>query len=351
MWLGINRNSNNQPLGLKWVNETSSLGIFLSYNTDYIKQKTFADKSKAFKRLLDMWLQRDLSLIGKITILKSLAFSMVIYQCSILSCPDAFLECINKNVFDFLWNYKPDKIKRTAIIADYKDGGLKMLDIYSFVSAQKAMWAKRLMRPSEASWRAYEKAAGTLSFKCLLDTSQNWSKLPTFHWQVLKSWVHISNLNKKLESSLDIRREIIWNNKNIKIGKQNINWPTWKNKNIWLIHDIVDEHSSFLPIEVLKQTYDINCNILQYNSLKYAIPLKWRQILKTMKVPRATINQNENYTININDKQIPIQKITNKLLYWTLIQGKQTPLIIKDKWNTEFGLNNKDWEQIFIIPK
>ena len=125
-----------------------------------------------------MWLQRDLSLIGKITILKSLAFSMVTYQCSILHCPDVFLEAINKHAFDFLWNYKKDKIKRTAIIADYRDGGLKMLDIYSFVNAQKAMWAKRLMRASNASWQAYPsmiygKIAGPYTFKCSLDITKN----------------------------------------------------------------------------------------------------------------------------------------------------------------------------------
>jgi hypothetical protein len=204
MWLGTKRNSNDTPLGLKWVNESSSLGIFFSYNTDYIKQNNFTDKSKAFKRVLDLWSQRDLSLIGKITILKSLAFSMVIYPCSILSCPDSFLEYINKNAFNFLWNYKPEKIKRTAVISDYKDGGLKMLDIYSFVSAQKAMWAKRLMRQSEASWIAYphmfyEKIAGQYSFKCSLDLTQNRFNIPTFYWQVLKSWIQINNLIKILK--------------------------------------------------------------------------------------------------------------------------------------------------------
>jgi hypothetical protein len=116
---------------------------------------------------------------------------MVIYPCSILNCPDTFLEYINKHAFSFLWNYKPEKIKRTAVIADYKDGGLKMLDIYSFVSAQKAMWAKRLLRKSNASWCAYpnmfyDKIAGPLSFNCSLDTKQNSFGLPTFYWQVLK---------------------------------------------------------------------------------------------------------------------------------------------------------------------
>ena len=125
----------------------------------------------------------------------------------------------------------------------------------------------------------------------------------------------------------------------------------WKNKNIWTIHDIVDEQGLFLSLEVLKQTHDINCNFLQYNSLKDAIPWRWRQKLKLMKIPRTTITHNEMNMIKINKQLIPSHKITNKLIYWTLIQEKQTPPIIKDKWMIEFSLNEKQWEQIFIISK
>jgi hypothetical protein len=81
MWLGKDRNNTTTPLGIKWVKDVHSLGIFFSYNTDFVIQKNFMDRAKDFKRILDMWSQRDLSLIGKITVLKSLAFSTVIYQC------------------------------------------------------------------------------------------------------------------------------------------------------------------------------------------------------------------------------------------------------------------------------
>jgi hypothetical protein len=101
-----------------------------------------------------MWLQRDLSLIGKITILKSLAFSKVIYQCGASIAPNNFVEYINDLAYNFIWHNKPDKIKRKTLIADYVDGGLKMLDIKSFLKAQKSMWVKRILSPDTASWKA-----------------------------------------------------------------------------------------------------------------------------------------------------------------------------------------------------
>jgi hypothetical protein len=87
MWLGKDRNRTTTPVDVKWVKQVHALGIFFSYDTDLVIQKNFMDRAKEFKRILDMWLQRDLSLIGKITILKSLAFSKVIYQCGVMTTP------------------------------------------------------------------------------------------------------------------------------------------------------------------------------------------------------------------------------------------------------------------------
>ena len=49
MWLGKQKNNRDTPLGLKWVKKVHSLGIFFSYDTDYVVQKNFTDKSKSFK--------------------------------------------------------------------------------------------------------------------------------------------------------------------------------------------------------------------------------------------------------------------------------------------------------------
>ena len=121
MWIGKDLNNQEKPLGIKWVKDVHALGIFFSYNTDSVVQKNFQDRAKEFKRILDMWQMRDLSVIGKIAILKSLAFSKIIYQCGILPIPPKFAEHINDLAFKFIWNNKKDKVKRKTVIADYED--------------------------------------------------------------------------------------------------------------------------------------------------------------------------------------------------------------------------------------
>ena len=80
--------------------------------------------------------------MGKIAILKSLAVSQIIYVLSSLPTPKGVIKEVNALLYDFLWDNKGDKMKRTEMINDYCKGGLKMIDIASFNQALKMKWAK-----------------------------------------------------------------------------------------------------------------------------------------------------------------------------------------------------------------
>jgi exonuclease III len=295
MWIGKNRNNQHEPLQITWVKQVHALGIFFSYDNDSVILKNFMDRAKEFKKILDMWLQRDLSLIGKITVLKSLAFSKVLYQCGVMDVPDNFIDHLNDLAYDFLWNSKPNKIKRITIISDYEDGGLKMLDIKSFLHAQKAMWVKRLLSPDTASWKAIPMAfldglLGRDTFKCNMECKVKPLNFPEFYWNVLEYWFSFKELTVKKKNAFEVRRESLWLNKNIKVNENEIRGKTWERSGIHIIHDILNENGTFLsPVEI-ENKYQIKCNIMKYNTLKEAIPMEWRKTLKTMKIPPIAIS-------------------------------------------------------------
>jgi hypothetical protein len=356
MWLGKCRYSSNKPLDLKWVKEVQSLGIFFSYNTDYVVQKNFTDRSQSFKRILDLWSQRDLSLLGKIAILKSLAFSMITYQCCSLDVPDSFMENIIDIAYKFLWSGKKDKIKRKTIIANYCNGGLKMLDLKTFIIAQRAMWVKRLSNSKLASWKAFPEyilnaIIGMNTFKTQIDTKTNRFNISPFYWTILKSWNILRNIQKEDADVLDIRRQWLWMNKNIKINGQEIKWKLWIDKGINKIHNIVNNKGEFYTAREIEQKYNIICHFLRYNSLKDAIPKVWRDKLKTENVQQNDITTQDELSLEINKHKVPIQKITNKIIYWELIEMIRITPIIKDKWIQEFKIPENDWENIFKVGK
>jgi hypothetical protein len=357
MWIGKDRNSTQTPVDVKWVKEVHALGIFFSYDTDSVVQKNFMDRAKEFERILNMWSQRDLSLIGKITVLKSLAFSKVTYQSGTLTTPAEFIKTIIDIAYKFVWQNKPEKIKRSTLIADYDKGGLKMLEIGSFLKAQKAIWVKRLSTPDNASWKAAPKFylqqfLGENTFKCNMDCKDKPRGFPHFYWQVLQSWFEIKKITEEEHKTpMDIRRECLWLNRHIKVKKQVVKWKNWHEKGINLIHDLVDENGNFVTFKNLEETFGIKSNALTYNALKDAIPPKWRLKLKTMKIPKEAVSFNEEIHLKISKEAKNINKITNRDLYWTLIKKIQVEPIFIEKLQNDLGIKSEEWENIFTIPK
>jgi hypothetical protein len=149
----------------------------------------------------------------------------------------------------------------------------------------------------------------------------------------------------------DIRDQWLWMNKHIKLAGKEINWKNWIQNNITTIHDIVDNEGKFLSIIELNRNFNSNCNVMQYNQLKDAIPREWRDKLKTIKIPGNIFQDNEELYMRINKQHMPINQITNKDVYWKMIKKIQLPHITKEKWENELNLNSKDWKYYFQIIK
>ena len=74
----------------------------------------------------------------------------------LLSLPNpenALLKSINEIFYNFLWNKKV-KIKRSVVVKQYCEGGLKMINIEAFSYALKATWIRRLITDN-CKWQDY----------------------------------------------------------------------------------------------------------------------------------------------------------------------------------------------------
>ena len=115
LWVGSYTGRTDQlcpEKNLKWVKDkTKSLGVWISTNpTIGINE--------------NCWEYRRLTLLGKIVVLKSLIASQLVYMLSPLPTNQQVLDEINNIFYKFLWDVKGDKIKRSIMISDYKNGGL-----------------------------------------------------------------------------------------------------------------------------------------------------------------------------------------------------------------------------------
>ena len=80
--------------------------------------------------------------------IKTFALPKLIYPLTVLNNPPE--QIINKilvktEIFKFIWESKPDKIRRSVIMQYYKNGGLRLINVDYFIEALKAGCVRRIL--------------------------------------------------------------------------------------------------------------------------------------------------------------------------------------------------------------
>ena len=83
--------------------------------------------------------------MGKVTVVKTLAFPNLVQVFTVLPDPpeDVFKE-IDRIMFNFIWNGKTDMVKRTTLISNYDEGGLRVPQAKLFAKSLKTSWLKKI---------------------------------------------------------------------------------------------------------------------------------------------------------------------------------------------------------------
>ena len=118
MWLGKLANQKDKPSSLKWVdNPIRILGIFFSYDSKGNNKQNFDLKVQKLQTNLDMWRSRDLTLFGKVLIIKVLGVSPLIFSASNIDVPKEFIGDVQGRLFKFLWKKKTRQDKKDEFIS------------------------------------------------------------------------------------------------------------------------------------------------------------------------------------------------------------------------------------------
>ena len=117
IWIGSQKKNKTKPLAIDITNEpTKTLGIYISYNRNKNNNQTFFIKIQTMETKLNVWLSRDLTLMGRTLLVKALGISKIVYSASLLCVPEEVIKRVQEKLFSFLWRNKKDKIKRPKTV-------------------------------------------------------------------------------------------------------------------------------------------------------------------------------------------------------------------------------------------
>ena len=129
-------------------NKLTALGINFanSLSIPEIMEVNYEARITKAKSWVSIWNRRDLTLMGKVTIIKSLIYSQFSYLAIPLIKPsNSLIKSIDTLTFNFLWGCKRDKVKREVIKGTISEGGLGLFDFSEFLISLKLTLIKKLI--------------------------------------------------------------------------------------------------------------------------------------------------------------------------------------------------------------
>ena len=352
--IGTPLTSNYSLFKLKWEKERIyALGTW--FYKDYLKsiECTYQNRLECLQNLINTWSRRKLTWLGKITVIKTLCISKIIYAITSIEAPEWFIENVKAMLENFLWDNKPPRVKNQVMYNDYDMGGLRMPNLYHFIQSQNVNWIKRLLANQSTLPFNYISTFIHMPLehylKCNPDPNDLPRNLPTFYKLILSSWFA---LKQEPSTIANVQREIIWNNKFITVNNKSLFNKNLYREGLIFVNDLIDNNGSFISHQTLVNTFGNNINFFEYICLKDAIPQKWRQLLRH----QTPINMNpidETVYFTHNNICKPIKLVQSKQIYWVL----NTQHIIKptciNRWFNKYFIDFSEirWKNTFTLIK
>lgn len=130
------------------------LGVHFTYDSRAKRKLNFDEIVTSIKQKLHIWRWRDLTIFGRIQIVKTFIIPIFLYRASMVCCDQEFVKEENKIIFDFIWKGK-DKVKRSVLVGDIEDGGLKAPHLNSMIETQRIMCCKKLVSDEPSQLEDY----------------------------------------------------------------------------------------------------------------------------------------------------------------------------------------------------
>ena len=122
-------------------------------------EENFASTIHNLQSTLNLWLVGGLTLLGKITVLKTLVIPKLIHKASYLpiQLPEKFVKQLNRVLFTFIWGSKWEKIGRSQLCCSIEEGEAKMIDVKQYLTVLKFKWIFKISNENfVADWKIVE---------------------------------------------------------------------------------------------------------------------------------------------------------------------------------------------------
>lgn len=271
VWLGRKKNSKEiflPHINMEWNPEKFKiLGLWFTVDLSKMEEINIADKFAEIKRLFKAWLKRSITPLGRVAVLKSLILSKLIYLWILLpNPPDKQIKLLQNMCFEFIWDQKRDKIKRTYSVHNTEQGGLGIPDIKVLMQSLKLSWIRKIYTQSQKWRKILQLVCPDIDLIEVFGPKRyTQKKLNPFWKDTFQAYVNFSR-HVELKTGEEVAAEPIFDNEKFKIGNKTFHYINWTTKRVYRVKDLLDNSGRFLRFKPFVEQYKINTIFLNYLS-------------------------------------------------------------------------------------
>ena len=333
---------------LNFVDVINVLGTYVGIDSYSAQVKKAEEMLSSLQFILNMWKMRNLTIFGKIQIIKSFGISKFMYLFSSVILPKWFLKKMESMFFKFIWN-GPDKIRRNVMIQDLSDGGIKMVDVLSAASAQQLYWIQRIREADKQGWfqilQYYlKKNGGLFMFNCNYSHKMINGNIPKFYRVILEQWASLNVRNREDSTKF----QIIWNNRQLQVNQDMIFFRKLFLKRIVFFNDILTEGGQLKQMDEMKRLFNLDANdYFRLQGVYYS--------LSEMKIPKiiyAREFQNDVISsIILPPELIHFTHLRSKHFYDILVAEKYEQPVSTFRIKNRYDISDKELSlaRLFIV--
>lgn len=355
--LGHHLDPPTQYHGIQIQDRVTILGITFANRMTEEQHYThnFEQKLNRIRGICSSWMNRNLSMKGKVLLISALMTSILQYPCSNTTTPPRVLSEYKKITTEFFWNYKRGKVAYALLTQDISDGGIKLPHLPTRIEVSHLYWIRFMWERPESTMALLLKHL--LGFKeirqAIESTVDLSSRIPsghTFLKAIMKTWYKYHLSEPRAEE--DVQRQPIWNNRHVLIQQQPVVWPQWRNAGIYHVNDLIhDTHPRFFSHIELGEKYGISVSFLKLLQIRMALPCRWKRLIQSPANPQL---QNKPYITTTEGDPMAVTAKSSKDIYRLLIKYSLPAITSQARWNDVFPVDTTNmkeyWATIYKAP-
>ena len=330
----------------------TALGIqFNSNEIANITSSNYETKMEKLLNIIKLWAGRSLTIYGRLTLIKAMLLSQMVYIILPLPCPSTKIcSKINRTLHQFLWGTKTEKMLRKTVELPKIAGGLDMIDFDKFLLGLKMKIISKLLNDRfEHPWKNIIinqlRNPNYIRISIESGTTKNGRNFAADALECYRKWV--ANITESRNKTVN---EIIWDNKRVS-GSQNTLWNSYLISNdILYLNQLVNEDGGIYDYANILSKFNLSPELFRKTDY---LPIK--MTLKCYHSPTDQMRSLSN--IDPNSSMLDLLKgsrsavITSKNIRNSMIHPSEHSPKFKEKWSSVFLTINADslidWNKTF----